>query len=387
MRNKLILIWMLLLPLASATAQVSIGIGLPHVSIGINLPMYPDLVAVPGYPVYYAPGVNSNYFFYDGAYWVYQDDNWYTSDWYDGPWDEVDPFFVPAFILRVPVRYYRHPPRYFHGWRRDAPPHWDAHWGHDWAQRRTGWDHWDRKSVPARSPLPTYQRRYAGNNYPKQIAQQQSLQNKNYRYQPHDSLVRQRHNAERRGPEPRGPNSAISAPDQHETRQTPAQERDRAQHDVSRDVQRSAGPAPVQNNARELIQERTSIQRQHEAPPAPNAPVPVQREPQAPPPAAQERGGGHRDAQRSTPQPPIQQNAPAALTAQPPRDQGVQHRQPQQEQGPHQQPAQPGPQDRPQGGDARGQRSPQEHGRGDRDRGDNNSDNNSAGDRGQDRRR
>jgi hypothetical protein len=26
---------------------------------------------VPGLPVYYAPSVNSNFFFYDGMYWVY----------------------------------------------------------------------------------------------------------------------------------------------------------------------------------------------------------------------------------------------------------------------------------------------------------------------------
>ena len=44
-------------------------------------------MAVPGYPVYYAPDIGGNYFFYDGRYWVYQDDNWYSSSWYNGPWD------------------------------------------------------------------------------------------------------------------------------------------------------------------------------------------------------------------------------------------------------------------------------------------------------------
>jgi hypothetical protein len=32
---------------------------------------HPQLILVPGYPCYYAPQVNSNYFFYDGLYWVY----------------------------------------------------------------------------------------------------------------------------------------------------------------------------------------------------------------------------------------------------------------------------------------------------------------------------
>jgi hypothetical protein len=74
-----------------ATAQVSIGIGLPSASIGINVPLYPDLVPVPGYPVYYDPRLHSNLFFYDGLYWVYAEDNWYASSWYNGPWDLISP--------------------------------------------------------------------------------------------------------------------------------------------------------------------------------------------------------------------------------------------------------------------------------------------------------
>jgi len=50
---------------APATAQVSIGIGIsgPGVSIGVHFPVYPRLVRVPGYPVYYAPALEANYFF------------------------------------------------------------------------------------------------------------------------------------------------------------------------------------------------------------------------------------------------------------------------------------------------------------------------------------
>ena len=72
-----------------AQAQVSVGVGInaPGVSIGINVPVYPQLVRVPGYPVYYAPQLNSNFFFYDNLYWAYEGDNWYRSDWYNGPWD------------------------------------------------------------------------------------------------------------------------------------------------------------------------------------------------------------------------------------------------------------------------------------------------------------
>src|SRR5512141_2313065 len=101
---------LLLSPVAPAFAQLSINYGEPGVSIGIQLGGYPRLQRIPGYPVYYAPGVETNYFFYDGLYWVYNGDDWYASSWYNGPWRPVDRFDVPVYLLRVPVRYYRHPP-------------------------------------------------------------------------------------------------------------------------------------------------------------------------------------------------------------------------------------------------------------------------------------
>ena len=101
MRHGLTVLWMVVWSVTSAVAQVSIGIGLPGVSIGINLPFYPDLVRVPGYPVYYAPRLDSNFFFYDGMYWVYQEDDWYASSWYSGPWARVAPA-VPVGHFKIP---------------------------------------------------------------------------------------------------------------------------------------------------------------------------------------------------------------------------------------------------------------------------------------------
>jgi hypothetical protein len=196
MRNHLRLVLLsMLIAVAPASAQVHVGIGLPSLTIGINLPSYPQLAPVPGYPVYYAPGLMWNYFFYDGMYWVYQDDNWYASSWYNGPWGLAAPEVVPAFVLRVPVSYYRRPPVYFRGWRSDAPPHWGEHWGHDWEQRRGGWDRWNHASVPARAPLPTYQLQYRGDQYPR-AEQQRTLQNENYRYRPRDPVVREHYQAQ-----------------------------------------------------------------------------------------------------------------------------------------------------------------------------------------------
>ena len=181
MRHAVIALCLLLGSVTPAMSQVSVGIAVPGVSIGIT--SYPDFVRVPGYPVYYAPQVRSNFFFYDGMYWVYQGDNWYASSWYNGPWGLVGPELVPLYVLRIPVQYYRDPPGYFRGWRQDAPPRWGEHWGSAWQQHRSGWDRWNRGSAPAPAPLPVYQRQYSGDRYPR-AEQQQELHSQNYRYQP-----------------------------------------------------------------------------------------------------------------------------------------------------------------------------------------------------------
>lgn len=168
-----------------ADAQLSVG-----VNIGIDVPVYPHLVVVPGSPVYYDPRGDANYFFYDGMYWVYEDDAWYASSWYNGPWRPVEPEYVPAYVLRVPVRYYRRPPPYFSAWRPSGPPRWGERWGHDWERHRAGWDRWDRRAVPRPAPLPVYQRAYGGDRYPRAYEQQRSLGAENYRYRPREAFVR-----------------------------------------------------------------------------------------------------------------------------------------------------------------------------------------------------
>jgi hypothetical protein len=174
MRISLVASVLLLTATVPAAAQLSIS---------INIGSYPEFMAVPGYPVYYAPDVGGNYFFYDGLYWVYQDDNWYSSSWYNGPWESVGPMYVPIYVLQIPVRYYQHPPQYFRGWQSDRPPHWNDHWGRNWAQRRQDWDRPQDRAHYSPAPLPDYQRRYSGRDYPR-ADQQQVIQQQNYRYHP-----------------------------------------------------------------------------------------------------------------------------------------------------------------------------------------------------------
>jgi len=186
MRYLLVALSLAMGSVTSADAQVSVGI-----DVGISVPVYPELVVVPGYPVYYAPRADSNYFFYDGVYWVYQGDNWYASSWYDGPWQLVRPEHVPLYVLRVPVRYYRQPPPHFRGWRADAPPRWGEHWGRGWERRHVGWDRWDHRSAPRPAPLPVYQRQYSGDRYPRATEQQHSIRSEYYRYRPREAVARE----------------------------------------------------------------------------------------------------------------------------------------------------------------------------------------------------
>jgi hypothetical protein len=215
-------------------AQVRLEIGVPSVRIGIDVPVYPTLAPVPGYPVYYAPQADANLFFYDGLYWVYAQDRWYSSAWYNGPWITAASNAVPLFVLRVPVGYYRRPPAYFVGWSLSAPPRWDEHWGRSWAEHHVGWDHWDRRSSPAPAPLPSYQRAYSGSRYP-MVDQQQVLRNQNYHYQPREALAR-RQFEQSAG---RGADIAARVRAEHDSHSAPLNEPQRS---------RSPQPIPARNS-------------------------------------------------------------------------------------------------------------------------------------------
>lgn len=251
-----------------AQAQLSIGFGFPSFNVDINMPVYPQLVLIPGSPVYYAPRASMNFFFFDGLYWVYRDDNWYSSNWYNGPWRGVEPSYVPLFVLRVPVRYYRQAPDYFRGWRADAPPRWGQHWGRDWEQQHRGWDRWDRRSVPAAAPLPTYQRNYRGDAYPHAVEQQHEIRNNNYRYEPRDAIAREQYRAPGSQPQPRQQQERDAGP--------PAS---RQQQD--RDAR---PPQPRQQQERDSGSPPSRPQREAQSPqrPPPDAPQSPAREQRAP---------------------------------------------------------------------------------------------------------
>jgi hypothetical protein len=121
-----------------------------RIDIGINLPGPPTLIAVPGLPVYYAPHAPANVFLYGTPYWVFANGGWYIGPTWSGPWAVAAPGYVPAPILRIPVRYYPVPPAHWHGWRREGPPQWEVRYGREWREEahERNWrereEHWNR---------------------------------------------------------------------------------------------------------------------------------------------------------------------------------------------------------------------------------------------------
>jgi len=281
-----------------------------RVNIDLNLSLFPELVPVPGYPVYYAPALESNYFFYDGMYWLFEDDDWYVSEWYNGPWEYVDREYVPIYVLRIPVRYYRRPPPYFRGWYYDAPPRWNVRWGEGWERHHHGWDQWDRRHVPPRAPLPSYQRPYSGERYPDR-GEQRNIRERDYHYQPRDNHVRER-------------DADIRQRDNNERQRDHDVQRDNDERQHDRDI-RQRIPVPTQPDRRDNFQPPRSHQddRQQQRPHTEERQPPQQRDDRESyrPPRNQDREQ-HFNNDRA-PQNPHEQRE-----VRPPRDEVREHPQP-----------------------------------------------------------
>lgn len=100
-------------PVVADSLSVGINIGAPapppiHPPVVVTHP--PQLVIVPGSSVFYAPGVNINFFAYGGRYYSFHEGTWFVATTYGGPWVTIAPGRVPQPVLAVPVAYYKVPP-------------------------------------------------------------------------------------------------------------------------------------------------------------------------------------------------------------------------------------------------------------------------------------
>ena len=123
---------------ASVLAVMPAPVQADSVSIGVNIgsppppppPAYvveapPQLVVVPGMPVYYAPSLSVNFFAYGGRYYTYHNGAWFGATTYGGPWSFIAVERVPQPVLAVPVAYYKVPPGHMKGG--GGPPPWAGH--------------------------------------------------------------------------------------------------------------------------------------------------------------------------------------------------------------------------------------------------------------------
>lgn len=125
MRRAAFIVALALFGFIVAPAQADVHVG---VHVGIPAPpafVYetaPHLVVVPGVPrVHYAPGVSANFFTYGSNYYTYDRGYWFIAESGHGPWRYVERRYVPAPVLRVPVRYYVVAPQHVRS------SHWHGH--------------------------------------------------------------------------------------------------------------------------------------------------------------------------------------------------------------------------------------------------------------------
>jgi hypothetical protein len=101
----------------ASDVKINIGLGVPPIVLSAP----PQLVVVPGTPVYYAPEVSANLFFYKGRYYSVTNGVWAVAPAYNGPWAVIQIGQVPAPVVAVPVAYYKIPPGQL---KKHGPPPW-----------------------------------------------------------------------------------------------------------------------------------------------------------------------------------------------------------------------------------------------------------------------
>jgi len=145
-----------------AMAQVSINVGIPlPPPIIFNAP--PEVIALPDTnDVYVAPGIDVDFFFYNGWWWRLWDGRWYRSHYYDRGWGYFN--HVPGFYASIDP-----------GWRGYYQNHsWQGHqWNYErvpYQRLQQNWKSWHTNQYWSR------QRSYGVQNYQPRNVQRQPQQ-------------------------------------------------------------------------------------------------------------------------------------------------------------------------------------------------------------------
>jgi hypothetical protein len=123
----------------SHDVNVSFGIDMVAPPPGVFVTRPPALYIIPGTPVYYAPQVEKQLYFYSDNWYRLYDGYWFRAAYHNGPWAYLAPPGVPVVFRRLSPRYYVVPPRdqYRVSW---APP---RYWRPMGARHYGDRDEWD----------------------------------------------------------------------------------------------------------------------------------------------------------------------------------------------------------------------------------------------------
>src|SRR5256885_5816989 len=92
-------------PARGADVHIGINIGVPPPPPPVVVEAPPPLVVVPQTPVYYAPALPYNYFYYGGLYYTPHDDRWVYAASFNRPWAFVTLERLPRPVLALPGRF------------------------------------------------------------------------------------------------------------------------------------------------------------------------------------------------------------------------------------------------------------------------------------------
>jgi hypothetical protein len=155
----LVITWVLAfaipVPLAGASPDVQINVGVFAPPPAFVVPSPPPVVVVPGTYVYSVPDISVDIMFYHGHWYRPYEGRWYRSGSYNGPWAYVASTHVPHAVVSLPPGYYRIPPGHqkipygqlkknWAKWEKDKHWHKDKDWQearHDGSHDRNGNGH------------------------------------------------------------------------------------------------------------------------------------------------------------------------------------------------------------------------------------------------------
>lgn len=107
--------------------SIDIHIPLPHLPPPPRIFIKPpEIIVIPGSPVFVAPHPDVDIFFYDDYWWSPRGDRWYRSREYNGPWREMDHRYIPDYVRGAPRDY-----RSVYGHEHHIPyGQWKKQWKH-----------------------------------------------------------------------------------------------------------------------------------------------------------------------------------------------------------------------------------------------------------------